>query len=153
MKIKAYLYENEHNKVRYFREFEIMKRIPKLGDTLHGEEITKLEQLDIDCEQGNPEAFSYKYFRINEYLYRASKEYFIDDEDTKAVIIKLYNHVGIPTEEDSIIEDEENSYLTLNVGRDGKDYFWYVDENHSVAINIETKEIIDEEEQLDKLFL
>lgn len=44
---------------------------------------------------------------------------------------------------ENLVNDMECGYLTCNSGCDGKDYFWYVDEAKSVAVDMNGN-IIDE---------
>lgn len=53
---------------------------------------------------------------------------------------------------DNIDADESFGYLTENIGTDGDTYFWYLDENESAAINTKTGEIIDDADEIDRLF-
>ena len=64
---------------------------------------------------------------------------------------QLYNYMDHDPQ--YIEEDCEHDYLTNNTGRDGRDYLWYLDENKSVAIDILTGEIIDDETKIDELFV
>ena len=59
----------------------------------------------------------------------------------RELINKLYDYMGHDI--DSLDNDTEHDYLTCNSGHDGKDYFWYLDESKSVAIDMDGN-IIDE---------
>ena len=43
----------------------------------------------------------------------------------------------------NILEDYKNNYLTINTGRSGKDYLWYMDDKYNVCISLDTLDIID----------
>lgn len=61
----------------------------------------------------------------------------------------IYDYTGCDV--DSWEHDYNNGYLTMNVGRDGTDYLWYVDENNNVAYNTATYELITNEDSIDGL--
>lgn len=42
-------------------------------------------------------------------------------------------------------------YLTINTGRDGKTYAWYVDDNENVICDIETLSLCDDDAKIDAL--
>lgn len=56
----------------------------------------------------------------------------------KKVLEMIYGD-GEVTEED-VLEDCANHYLTFNEGIDKKEYCWYLDENKSVCVCVETLE-------------
>lgn len=53
----------------------------------------------------------------------------------KELLEKLYNYMGHNIE--SLNNDMKQDYLTCNNGHDGKDYFWYLDDTKSIAIDME----------------
>ena len=71
------------------------------------------------------------------------------NKQTNDRIFELYNYLGLDVA--SIESDQANDYLTINKGRDGNMYAWYMDGTHDNAINIETGEIVDDE-QTEELF-
>lgn len=71
-------------------------------------------------------------------------------EGMVARITELYNHMEVNKE--TIENDWEHDYLTINTGRDGKDYIWYLDDKKNAAINLSNGEIIDNEQEIEKLF-
>lgn len=72
------------------------------------------------------------------------------------LIIDLYETIGVSGGRDEILgqiaRDECSCYLTKNKGRDGKEYWSYLDEGHEGAVRISDGEIITDEEELEKLF-
>ena len=46
-----------------------------------------------------------------------------------------------PTQE-NINHYEKCEYLTINTGRNGRDYAWYGDEHNSVAVDTETLDVL-----------
>ena len=64
----------------------------------------------------------------------------ISEIKEKELLCKLYDYMGHDIE--SLNNDIEHDYLTCNSGN-GKDYFWYLDETKSVAIDMDGN-IIDE---------
>ena len=65
----------------------------------------------------------------------------ISTEKEMELINKLYDYMGHDVE--NLDNDTEHDYLTCNSGINGKDYFWYLDESTSVAIDMDGN-IIDE---------
>ena len=65
----------------------------------------------------------------------------VSEEKERELINKLYDYMGHDIE--SLNNDTEHDYLTYNTGNNGKDYFWYMDETKSVAIDMDGN-IIDE---------
>lgn len=64
-KIKLYIGYNEYTNTRYFNNFKIIDHIPQDGEEFRlNEEIVRVEELHLDCEQGNEEAYFYKPYRI-----------------------------------------------------------------------------------------
>lgn len=62
-------------------------------------------------------------------------------EKEMELLNKLYNYMGHDI--DRLDNDVEHDYLTCNEGYDEKDYYWYLDEAKSVAIDMNGN-IIDE---------
>ena len=79
-------------------------------------------------------------------LERAVKEDYMPhfNDREKEAVEKLYDYIDIDKE--SIENDWIHDYLTQNIGRDGKEYFWYSDEVANAAISIDTLEIFTEED-------
>ena len=65
-------------------------------------------------------------------------------------IEKLYNYIERDLE--NVKTDMDCDFLTENTGRDGKDYYWYLDDNRDVAIREEDGAIIDDQETINELF-
>lgn len=65
-------------------------------------------------------------------------------------IEKLYSYMG--RDFANIQTDMDCDFLTENTGRDGKDYYWYLDDNRDVAIREEDGAIIDDQETIKELF-
>ena len=84
MKIRAYTSFEESNKIHRWRDFEIVGKLPVLGEIKEispeydGEKTTLVNifECPIDCEQGNDEVFEYEYFKL-EYKFEKLNE---DDE-------------------------------------------------------------------------
>ena len=68
----------------------------------------------------------------------------ISTRGKKEAVEKLYDYIDIDKE--SIVNDWIHDYLTQNIGRDDKEYFWYSDEVTNAAISIDTLEIFTEED-------
>ena len=68
------------------------------------------------------------------------------------IIKKLYDYLNLNIE--SVENDYAHDYLTLNKGRDGKDYYWYLDteNNKEGIIRIEDNEIITDKKVIEDLF-
>ena len=71
-------------------------------------------------------------------------------ENYKKEIDTLYDYLDLDVE--SAEEDYNNNYLTINKGKDGQDYLYYLDESKDVALNIATGKIITDLEELERLF-
>ena len=65
-------------------------------------------------------------------------------------ILKLYDFIAHDVA--GVTDDMKSGYLTLNAARDGFDYYYYMDECNSIAVNVETLEIITDPDKLDYLF-
>ena len=59
-----------------------------------------------------------------------------------AAIEKLYKEIGF----EDVLNDIKNDYLTENTCRNGKEVLWYLDENKSVAIYVDSLEFLTEED-------
>ena len=69
------------------------------------------------------------------------------------IIIKLYDYLNLSNVDiEYMIEDYKNDYLTLNRGRDGKDYYYYFDGDKEGIIRIEDNEIITDKKVIEDLF-
>lgn len=62
---------------------------------------------------------------------------------------KLLKYLGL---EDSIEHYESYGYLTTNAGVDDNVYHWFYSNGYNACINAETGEIIDNEDEINKLF-
>lgn len=65
---------------------------------------------------------------------------------------KLRDFLHFENDDELLQNDFDNDYLTVNGSRDDKD-IWYYDENYNAAIDVETLEIIDDVEVINKLFM
>lgn len=75
---------------------------------------------------------------------------YVEIERNFEIIKKLYDYlilgnIDFEYMKDMIREDYRNGYLTLNRGRDGKDYYYYFDGDKEGIIRIEDEEITDDE--------
>nr|DAG57267.1 MAG TPA: hypothetical protein [Caudoviricetes sp.] len=61
-----------------------------------------------------------------------------------AAAILLYDDLSMDVE--NIAEDYKHDYLTINTGRDGRVYVWYIDEVSEGAICVEDLKNLDEED-------
>jgi len=64
-------------------------------------------------------------------------------------IKKAYEEAGYDNPD--IIADVDFGYLTLNTARNGRDVVWYLDECNSIAVYVDTCEILSIEEMEDVL--
>ena len=53
---------------------------------------------------------------------------------------------------ESLKDAVNNDYLTINKGRDGKIYAWYFDGTSNAAVEVESLNIIADEEEIENLF-
>lgn len=58
----------------------------------------------------------------------------------------VLEEVGIEATEENIRHYESCDYLSVNIGRDGKEYVWYFDGSDNVAADIATGKFLTEEE-------
>jgi hypothetical protein len=49
-------------------------------------------------------------------------------------------------------DNYDNDYLSINIAKNGKEYAWYIDEKENVAVEIDTLELITNENILKNLF-
>lgn len=62
-------------------------------------------------------------------------------------IVDLYDEVyANDWTADTILKDHESGCLTINDGRDGNEYAWYLDGSTEKAVNLATGEVIGDEE-------
>lgn len=63
-KIKAYIGWNDTNHAHYYKEFEIIEKLPEKKNVFdeNGERIIRIESVRLDCEQGNEEVYNYDYY-------------------------------------------------------------------------------------------
>lgn len=95
-KIKVYVDYKERSKVHYWAMFEVVDRLPKVGEVVYGddddalrpyygerERVERIWKVEPDCEQGNDDVFEYDYFevftRLEEYD-KVLNDYFVTDE-------------------------------------------------------------------------
>ena len=69
MRIKVYTDYNEFKNQKFFTNFEVIEEMPAIGSYYNNEEVTKIEELIIDCEQGNDEVYNYEYYRLTTSYY------------------------------------------------------------------------------------
>lgn len=68
MKIKAYVGYDERRGRRYWREFELLDKLPEAGDRfgpVEGEEAVRIEAVRLDAEQGDMRVYNYTYWRVD----------------------------------------------------------------------------------------
>lgn len=65
-KIIVCLRENEYRGKRYYKEFEIVNKLPEIGDDFKFGigKVKEVKTCRIDCEQGNDEIWNYDYYRV-----------------------------------------------------------------------------------------
>lgn len=71
-----------------------------------------------------------------------------NDKEIKAMNKALEYAGTLETIEEAISDDS----LTINKGRDGKKYAWYCTEGSNVAVEVESLNIITDEEEIENLF-
>jgi len=60
--------------------------------------------------------------------------------------LKALELADIEATDERITHYEDCDYLTINTGRNGRDYAWYADESHNIAVDIETLEVLTNQE-------
>lgn len=68
----------------------------------------------------------------------------------RKLIDKLYDFID--HDADNSASDEENGYLTENIGSDGDAWYWYFDGHAEAAINERTEMIVTDTETINRLF-
>lgn len=63
-KIRAYIGMDEVNKIRFYKDFDIVNDIPAIGDMYGLEEIKEVIPVRLDPEQGRDEVWSYNYYHV-----------------------------------------------------------------------------------------
>ena len=71
-----------------------------------------------------------------------------NEKEIKAMNKALEYAGTLETIEEAISDDS----LTINKGRDGKKYAWYYTEGSNVAVEVESLNIIADEEEIENLF-
>lgn len=77
MKIRAYTGYSERSNARYYTDFEIVGKLPEVGEVIYGdsdnsvtpyhgerERVTNVCAARIDCEQGNDEVYDYEFYEV-----------------------------------------------------------------------------------------
>lgn len=67
MKIRAYIGYNDYKKVRYYKDFEIVKNLPELWEEISFNPVyivTKIEEVRLDPEQGSDDVYYYDFYKI-----------------------------------------------------------------------------------------
>ena len=71
MKIKAYVGMDEYNKVRYYKNFEVVEEIPEVGEDFGYhfgdgviETVKDVQKLSLDPEQGSVDVYDYDFYKI-----------------------------------------------------------------------------------------
>ena len=69
--IRAYVSMDEVNKVRYYRDFEIKKELPAVGEEFGHhfgdgveEKVKEVKEVRLDYEQGSDEVYKYDFFNV-----------------------------------------------------------------------------------------
>lgn len=77
MKIKAYTGYSDSHRIHYYTDFEIVDKLPELGEVVYGDEdncihvnygererVCSIQKIELDCEQGNDEVYDYDYYKV-----------------------------------------------------------------------------------------
>lgn len=97
MKIRAYVCFDERNKVHFHRDFEVVSRLPEIGETVYGSDYdgekeiaVAIREASIDTCQGNDEIYNYDYFEIYVELLKLGDddEWYIDETNSLFVAIE-----------------------------------------------------------------
>ena len=83
---------------------------------------------------------SYDFDSHRYYVDEEEETYVMEIEDNIEAITELYDHIA--RDLSHVEDDYYNDTLTINTGRDGENYAWYLDDTHDVAINLNTFDII-----------
>lgn len=87
-KIRAYVGYNDYNKTHYYKDFKIKEELPKIGDSMNGPIVIKINEMELDCENSD-EVYKYRYYEI--------VEKYEDEEDDEENY--YYDYIAIEMEE------------------------------------------------------
>lgn len=95
--IKAYIGWNDKNHTHYYKDFEIIEKLPEKKNVFdeNGERIIKIESVKLDCEQGNEEVYNYDYYVAKiEYDYGVTTDWYfcIKKEEYFTVTIEFKSY-------------------------------------------------------------
>lgn len=72
MKIKAYTGYGERNHTHYYNTFEVVDKLPEIGEVVYGSEghgerkvVTAINDAWLDCEQSSLDVYNYDYYVID----------------------------------------------------------------------------------------
>lgn len=93
-KMKAYIGWNDKNHTHYYKDFEIIEKLPEKKNVFdeNGERIIKIESVKLDSEQGNEEVYKYDYY-----------------------VATIEMDYGLETDWYFCIEKEEETYFTVTI--------------------------------------
>lgn len=95
-KIRAYVDWDDETKTHYYNDFEVVEKLPKINDVCYDddcsiERVRSIENVELDCEQGNDDVYNYDYYKIITDIY--DKDYDEHDDNYHFVCIeKVYDN-------------------------------------------------------------
>lgn len=100
-KIKAYVNYNDRSKTHYYKNFDIIEKLPEVEATkkFNGE-VVKIEQIELDCEQPSQEVYNYNYYKITKIDYGYYQEELIEYEDSNLEDYTYYEYVAVEKEDE-----------------------------------------------------
>lgn len=129
-KIKAYVGYSEWQKKHFYRYFDIVDKIPTIGDIIEDEEVVDVSEVSLDCEQDNEDVYKYNFYKIITQVDEwgdgeiEKNEYYLCTESVEEVFwengfLMLYKFPKIGDELDSISEvggyGKVASFTELNI--------------------------------------
>lgn len=92
MKIKAYTSYSERTNTRYYRDFEIVDKLPGIGEVIYEycgdrKTVTEINEVMLDYEQGNDKVYDYKYYALTIKFEELSNDnVWIEDKDNEETL-------------------------------------------------------------------
>lgn len=96
-KIRAYTSYSERSNTHYYTDFEIVDKLPQVGEVVSGdndgstthyhgerERVKSVSEVLLDCEQGNDEVYNYDYYEVHTHFEEYNEQsniYEVTDEE------------------------------------------------------------------------
>lgn len=106
-KIRAWVGYSDYTKTHYYKDFEIIDKLPEIETTKkYNDEVTKIERIDLDCEQPNQDVYDYEYYKITRIDYEQFNDDYNDGQLEDSNYYTSYNYVCIKKKYEEEGEEE-----------------------------------------------